>query len=216
MARAPGTAWRSCGAARSRWSDGRGLPGDPSDCKAAISRPKSATSWSAASTCQTAIQRRVPKFDYKLGWLKRFEAHAQELLAPKRPVVLAGDYNIIPTDLDVYVPIAGVTTRCSGPRSARPMSAAGRAGPTPYDETSRRDDLHLLGLSAPPVRPQRRPAHRPPAAEPRSGAAAGGFGRRPIRPRRRSPQRPRADLDRPGGRSMNCPTVDVLTVKSDS
>jgi len=45
-----------------------------------------------------------PKYDYKLGWLARFERHAQALLAEKRPVVLAGDYNIIATDLDVYVP----------------------------------------------------------------------------------------------------------------
>lgn len=45
-----------------------------------------------------------PKFDFKLAWYDRFLAHAQQLLDTKHPVVLAGDYNIIPTDLDVYVP----------------------------------------------------------------------------------------------------------------
>src|SRR6202158_4173808 len=45
-----------------------------------------------------------PKFDYKLRWLERFEKHAEALLATNEPVVLAGDYNVIPTDLDVYKP----------------------------------------------------------------------------------------------------------------
>lgn len=45
-----------------------------------------------------------PKFDYKLEWFKRFTAHAQQLLAEKVPVVLAGDYNVMPTELDVYKP----------------------------------------------------------------------------------------------------------------
>jgi exodeoxyribonuclease III len=43
-----------------------------------------------------------PKFDYKLAWLKRLNAHAAELYATGAPVVLAGDYNIVPTDLDIY------------------------------------------------------------------------------------------------------------------
>src|SRR6195256_3766179 len=45
-----------------------------------------------------------PKFDYKLRWFERLIAHASELLALHRPVVLAGDYNVMPTDLDVYAP----------------------------------------------------------------------------------------------------------------
>jgi exodeoxyribonuclease-3 len=45
-----------------------------------------------------------PKFDYKLRWFERLIAHASELLALKQPVVLAGDYNVMPTDLDVYAP----------------------------------------------------------------------------------------------------------------
>jgi exodeoxyribonuclease III len=43
-----------------------------------------------------------PKFDYKLAWLKRLNAHAAELYASGAPVVLAGDYNVVPTDLDIY------------------------------------------------------------------------------------------------------------------
>ena len=42
------------------------------------------------------------KFDYKLNWLARLAMHARELLAEERPVVLAGDYNVIPEDRDVF------------------------------------------------------------------------------------------------------------------
>ena len=45
-----------------------------------------------------------PKFDYKLGWLRRLTQHAAGLLEEGVPVVLAGDYNIIPTAIDVYNP----------------------------------------------------------------------------------------------------------------
>ena len=45
-----------------------------------------------------------PKFDYKLSWLERFTRYANELLAAGNPVVLTGDYNIIPEDRDVYKP----------------------------------------------------------------------------------------------------------------
>ncbi len=44
------------------------------------------------------------KFDYKLRWFGRFHDYAAELLELHIPVVLAGDYNVMPTDLDVYKP----------------------------------------------------------------------------------------------------------------
>jgi exodeoxyribonuclease III len=43
-----------------------------------------------------------PKFDYKLAWFKRLHAHARKLLKSGVPVVLAGDYNVAPTDIDIY------------------------------------------------------------------------------------------------------------------
>jgi exodeoxyribonuclease-3 len=43
-----------------------------------------------------------PKFDYKLKWFKRLQAHARALLKQKVPVVLAGDYNVAPTEIDIY------------------------------------------------------------------------------------------------------------------
>ncbi|MGZ5221852.1 MAG: exodeoxyribonuclease III, partial [Chitinophagaceae bacterium] len=45
-----------------------------------------------------------PKFDYKLKWFKRLTAHAKKLLAHNVPVALVGDYNVMPTELDVYKP----------------------------------------------------------------------------------------------------------------
>jgi len=45
-----------------------------------------------------------PKFDYKLRWFSRLHAHAGSLLEQDAPVVLAGDFNVMPTELDVYKP----------------------------------------------------------------------------------------------------------------
>ncbi len=45
-----------------------------------------------------------PKFDYKLAWFERFNAHAKRLWGCGLPVVLAGDYNVVPTDFDIYNP----------------------------------------------------------------------------------------------------------------
>lgn len=45
-----------------------------------------------------------PKFDYKLAWLQRLQAHAAALWHSGHPVVLLGDYNVVPTDEDIYSP----------------------------------------------------------------------------------------------------------------
>lgn len=45
-----------------------------------------------------------PKFDYKLRWFERLTLHAAELLASGTPTVLAGDYNVMPAEIDVYKP----------------------------------------------------------------------------------------------------------------
>jgi len=43
-----------------------------------------------------------PKFDFKLAWLKRLIEHAEGLYGSGAPVVLAGDYNVVPTESDIY------------------------------------------------------------------------------------------------------------------
>lgn len=45
-----------------------------------------------------------PKFDYKLAWFERLIAHAAGLVGSGHPVVMAGDYNVVPTDFDIYSP----------------------------------------------------------------------------------------------------------------
>ena len=45
-----------------------------------------------------------PKFDYKLKWFERLQKHAKELIDSGEPVVLTGDYNVMPTEQDVYKP----------------------------------------------------------------------------------------------------------------
>lgn len=45
-----------------------------------------------------------PKFDYKLAWFERLTKHASQLFKSGKPVLLTGDYNVMPTELDVYKP----------------------------------------------------------------------------------------------------------------
>lgn len=45
-----------------------------------------------------------PKLEYKLAWFERLQKHAEQLLSYDLPVILAGDYNVMPTELDVYKP----------------------------------------------------------------------------------------------------------------
>ena len=82
----------------------RGLPGDPDPAQ---SRYLEAAVNGVLVGClylPNGNPKPGPKFDYKLAWIERFEALAAELFALEGPVVLAGDYNIIPTDADVYKP----------------------------------------------------------------------------------------------------------------
>ena len=82
----------------------RGLPGDPDDTH---SRYIEAAVNGVLIGClylPNGNPAPGPKFDYKLRWFERLTAHAAELLATGAPVVLAGDYNVMPTELDVYKP----------------------------------------------------------------------------------------------------------------
>ncbi|MBS0579294.1 MAG: exodeoxyribonuclease III [Proteobacteria bacterium] len=82
----------------------RVLPGDPED---AHSRYIEATVRGIKIGCiylPNGNPYPGPKFDYKLRWLGRLLTHAAELAASPMPVVLAGDFNIIPTEKDVYKP----------------------------------------------------------------------------------------------------------------
>jgi len=60
-----------------------------------------------------------PKFDYKLRWMRRLQARAREILAEEVPSILAGDYNVIPTDEDVYNVAAMANDALMQPESRR-------------------------------------------------------------------------------------------------
>jgi exodeoxyribonuclease-3 len=82
----------------------RALPGDPEDLH---SRYIEALVGDVVVGClylPNGNPAPGPKFDYKLRWLDRLIGHAGVLLGAGRPTVLAGDFNVIPTDLDVYAP----------------------------------------------------------------------------------------------------------------
>jgi exodeoxyribonuclease III len=82
----------------------RGLPGDPDDSH---SRYIEAAVNGVLIGClylPNGNPQPGPKFDYKLAWFQRLMEHAATLLETQSPVVLAGDYNVIPTDADVYKP----------------------------------------------------------------------------------------------------------------
>lgn len=80
----------------------RELPGDPADkqsryIEAAVNGVLVGCIYAPNGNPQPGT-----KFDYKLAWLDRLIAHAATLYQADLPVVLAGDYNVIPTDLDIY------------------------------------------------------------------------------------------------------------------
>ena len=82
----------------------RALPGDPDDLH---SRYIEALVNGVVIACiylPNGNPAPGPKFEYKLKWLDRLTLHAEALLATKTPVIIAGDYNVIPTEIDVYKP----------------------------------------------------------------------------------------------------------------
>lgn len=82
----------------------RGLPGDPDDTH---SRYLEADAHGLRVGCiylPNGNPAPGPRFDYKLRWFERLIAYAETLLKNRNPVVLAGDYNAVPTPLDAYKP----------------------------------------------------------------------------------------------------------------
>jgi len=99
----------------------RGLPGDESDAQAR---------WIEATVMGESRALRVcglylpngnpapgPKYDYKLAWMERLRARATELLETEEPVLLGGDYNVIPQDEDAARPEAWAEDALALPQS---------------------------------------------------------------------------------------------------
>ena len=89
----------------------RGLPGDPEDEHA---RYIEADVFGLRVVCiylPNGNPQPGPKFDYKLGWMKRLRVRMAELAAEEVPTIVTGDFNVIPFDSDVWAPAAMPTTR---------------------------------------------------------------------------------------------------------
>jgi len=82
----------------------RELPGDPTDDH---SRYLQAVVGGIVVAClylPNGNPQPGPKFDYKLAWFERLIEHAAGLYGSGRPAVMCGDYNVVPTDFDIYNP----------------------------------------------------------------------------------------------------------------
>lgn len=82
----------------------RGLPGDPDPTQSRYIEAAVNGVLIAGLYLPNGNPRPGPKFAYKLTWFDALLAHAADLLASGAPVILLGDFNVMPTDLDVYKP----------------------------------------------------------------------------------------------------------------
>ena len=98
----------------------RGLPGDPEDVQ---SRWIEARIDGGLTLCGLYLPNGNPapgpKFDYKLAWMERLQAHACALLAEERVLVLAGDWNVIPQPGDAARPEAWIDDALFRPESRK-------------------------------------------------------------------------------------------------
>ncbi len=101
----------------------RGLPGDPEDVQSRYIEAVIPAGGRIVRVGGLYLPNGNPigteKFAYKLAWLERLEAHAQALLKLEEPLVLCGDYNIIPEPQDAKAPAAWVDDALFQPESRR-------------------------------------------------------------------------------------------------
>jgi bifunctional non-homologous end joining protein LigD len=81
-----------------------GLPGDPNDRQARYLEAAVNGVLLGCLYLPNGNPQPGPKFEYKLRWFERMRQRAQELCDTGHPVVLLGDWNVVPTDADIYRP----------------------------------------------------------------------------------------------------------------
>ncbi|MET3717842.1 exodeoxyribonuclease III [Pseudomonas sp. PvP001] len=175
----------------------RGLPGDPDEQQ---SRYLEAAVHGVLVGClylPNGNPQPGPKFDYKLAWFERLIEHARTLQSSDHPVVLAGDYNVVPTDQDIYSPKSWLKDALLQPESREAYARLLEQGWTDALRALYPEEriLHLLGLLSPALAEEFRIAYRSPAAQPGTGAVPDGRRRGCLGAQRGTRQRPCADLD---------------------
>jgi exodeoxyribonuclease-3 len=110
----------------------RGLPGDESDEQARYLEGVISTSAGAVRVASIYLPNGnpigTPKFGYKLAWMDRLHAHARRLLALEEPLVLCGDYNVIPEPRDASDPAAWTNDALFQPESRASSGSCSTSG----------------------------------------------------------------------------------------
>lgn len=112
----------------------RGLPGDGGDPQARYIEGVVSVKGGVVRVASIYLPNGNPigteKFDYKLAWMRRLDAHARDLLALEEPLVLAGDYNVIPETEDCRNPQDWLGDALFQPESRRAFRALKALGLT--------------------------------------------------------------------------------------
>jgi exodeoxyribonuclease-3 len=95
----------------------RALPGDPKDDQGRYLEAAVDGLLVACLYLPNGNPQPGPKFDYKLAWFERLIRHASALYASGHPVVIAGDFNVVPTDFDIYNPKSSLKDALLQPES---------------------------------------------------------------------------------------------------
>jgi endonuclease/exonuclease/phosphatase family metal-dependent hydrolase len=98
----------------------RGLPSDPDDTHSRYDLVVSSI------YLPNGNPQPGPRFEYKLAWFERLIAHTQHLFAARLPAMLAGDFNVVPTDDDIYDPRSWRKDALLQPDESAPASTARR------------------------------------------------------------------------------------------
>ena len=134
---------------------GRGLPGDPKDEQARYIEADVGGVRVVNLYLPNGNPHPGPKFDYKIAWMARLRTRLGELLASEIPTVVVGDFNVIPTDLDVYAP-----ERWRDDALFRPEVRSAYQSLLSQGWTDAQPHRHFRGPRAQPQMVARRPAHR--------------------------------------------------------
>ena len=179
-----------------------GLDGDEGDVQARFLEALVSTKTGVVRVVSLYLPNGNPpdteKYPYKLKWMDRLIAFSHERLKLEEPLLLAGDYNVIPTPADAKRPEAWIKDALFLPADPGEIPRPDQSGPHRRHprRQRRRRALHLLGLPGRRLGQGRRHPHRPRAAVAAGRRPADRRRHRPPRARLGQAVRPRAGLCR--------------------
>ena len=189
----------------------RGLPGDPDPSQSRYIEAAVNGILIGGLYMPNGNPRPGPKFEYKMAWFEKLIEHAAQLLESGLPVMLAGDFNVMPTERDVYKPERWIEDALFAPEVREAFFRLTGQGWTDALRTIHpvRDDLYVFRLLPERLRPQCRPSDRSSAAQPGTGRPAGGCPGGSRSSGLGEDQRPRANMDRTLRQAQAPPTRQV-------